>query len=518
MSAHRYPDQLSVRLPAGWQRRVERVAETRRAVARVLAARGSCGSPRGGRAPRTPAEGGSEAMNGRTIGAAAAVLFLSVAGAAGQAFDSAVDVTAIALRDQGPFRPGPASDAVGLCEADTVRFAPPERPAEYRRAQQRASASDPAVLDVIVFYTKEVWDQVPQTRAVFNRVNDIYRGSGSYVDFRVVGVYSYTEPWVSSGELSDDLEWFSESDGVRDALAEKGGDLAMLRLPTPHGSAVFTAGIAWTPYTYNSFRSDGGFSAVALDANWYSLPETIAHELGHNLGLHHPPELRQENGDYSGTANLFEPFAQGYRGPGYSTLMGYGAGHQRVIPLLSDNRRYQGDWLGTSRHRAADAVNLSAPLVEDYRRSKEREPDPPPPDDDPPSDDNPPPDTGSGRCTITYEDGTTEHLDCHTTAKGEFYGVAYIHEGVRKWAEIAVRSGDSAVFHCFGPANLEVFAKVLNGCPIDGTVWVYAAGLTDLPIALVVWPAGGGRGEVFNIPDGLVLRPNNGGRLNWCAA
>ncbi len=72
------------------------------------------------------------------------------------------------------------------------------------------------------------------------------------------------------------------------------------------------------------------------------------------------------------------------------------------------------------------------------------------------------------------------------------------------------------MFHFFGANNLEVFAKVLNGCAIDGTVWVYAAGLTDLTVVLHVWPPLGGLSEPFHVPDGLVLRPNNGGRLNWC--
>ena len=92
----------------------------------------------------------------------------------------------------------------------------------------------------------------------------------------------------------------------------------------------------------------------------------------------------------------------------------------------------------------------------------------------------------------------------------------FFHEGEWRFAEVAVSSGDSAVVHFFGADNLEVFAKVLNGCAIDGSVWVYASGLTDLPLVLHVWPEGGGQSEPFQIPDGTVLRPQNGGRLNWC--
>ena len=128
----------------------------------------------------------------------------------------------------------------------------------------------------------------------------------------------------------------------------------------------------------------------------------------------------------------------------------------------------------------------------------------------PDSDDDPP--DPSGRCTDT----TGEELDCHKTAAGHTFALRFFHRGEWKWAEIAVRSGDSAVFHFFGENNLEVFAKVLDGCAINGTIWVYASGLTDLPIHMVVLRSGGGDSEGFSIPDGLVLRPNNGGVLDWC--
>ena len=128
----------------------------------------------------------------------------------------------------------------------------------------------------------------------------------------------------------------------------------------------------------------------------------------------------------------------------------------------------------------------------------------------PDSDDDPP--DPSGRCPDT----SGEERDCHKTAAGHTFALRFFHRGEWKWAEIAVRSGDSAVFHFFGENNLEVFAKVLDGCAINGTIWVYASGLTDLPIHMVVLRSGGGDSEGFSIPDGLVLRPNNGGVLDWC--
>ena len=60
-----------------------------------------------------------------------------------------------------------------------------------------------------------------------------------------------------------------------------------------------------------------------------------------------------------------------------------------------------------------------------------------------------------------------------------------------------------------------MFAKILDGCEINGKVWVYAAGLTDLPLRLLVAQVGRETAD-FNLPDGGVLRPNNGGLLDWC--
>lgn len=42
------------------------------------------------------------------------------------------------------------------------------------------------------------------------------------------------------------------------------------------------------------------------------------------------------------------------------------------------------------------------------------------------------------------------------------------------------------------------------------------AGLTDLPVHLQVWPPELGKATGFGVPDGGVLRPQNGGRLAWC--
>ena len=47
-------------------------------------------------------------------------------------------------------------------------------------------------------------------------------------------------------------------------------------------------------------------------------------------------------------------------------------------------------------------------------------------------------------------------------------------------------SSDSGSFWFFGPNNLEIDVKVLDGCKINGHYWVFAAGLTDVEVTLTV--------------------------------
>jgi plastocyanin len=47
-------------------------------------------------------------------------------------------------------------------------------------------------------------------------------------------------------------------------------------------------------------------------------------------------------------------------------------------------------------------------------------------------------------------------------------------------------TGDSGYFWFFDPANIEAVAKVLNGCAITNSYWVFGAGLTNVAVHLVV--------------------------------
>ena len=53
-----------------------------------------------------------------------------------------------------------------------------------------------------------------------------------------------------------------------------------------------------------------------------------------------------------------------------------------------------------------------------------------------------------------------------------------------KGSVVHAGTNDSAMFHFFGPNNWEVLIKVLDGCAINGRVWVFGAATTDLGYAI----------------------------------
>jgi hypothetical protein len=51
---------------------------------------------------------------------------------------------------------------------------------------------------------------------------------------------------------------------------------------------------------------------------------------------------------------------------------------------------------------------------------------------------------------------------------------------------VPFQTSDSGLFTFFGDSNWEMVVKVLNGCPVNSRWWVFASGLTDQHVELVV--------------------------------
>jgi hypothetical protein len=69
-------------------------------------------------------------------------------------------------------------------------------------------------------------------------------------------------------------------------------------------------------------------------------------------------------------------------------------------------------------------------------------------------------------------------------------------------------TSEAGYFWFFGPANVEVVVKVLNGCgSVDAHHWVYVAGLTDVAVPLIVTDMQTGQTKIYTNPSGSLFQP-----------
>ena len=68
-----------------------------------------------------------------------------------------------------------------------------------------------------------------------------------------------------------------------------------------------------------------------------------------------------------------------------------------------------------------------------------------------------------------------------------------------------VRSGtnEAGLFTFFGPENWEILIKVLDGCAVNGHVWVFGAATTDLGYAIRVTDTATGTVRTYGSEPGL---------------
>jgi PKD repeat protein len=69
-------------------------------------------------------------------------------------------------------------------------------------------------------------------------------------------------------------------------------------------------------------------------------------------------------------------------------------------------------------------------------------------------------------------------------------------------------TADSGYFWFFDPTNVELVTKVLNGCAITDAYWVFASGLTNVAVNLLVVDTQTGAQYTFDNPQGVAFPPD----------
>jgi ELWxxDGT repeat protein len=88
-----------------------------------------------------------------------------------------------------------------------------------------------------------------------------------------------------------------------------------------------------------------------------------------------------------------------------------------------------------------------------------------------------------------------------------------LHQGKR-----VLGAEEAGVFSFFSGDNWEMLVKVLDGCAIDDSFWVYASAATDLPYELTVHDRWSGLDQIYTSAAGPARPILDGGAFETCAA
>jgi peptidyl-Asp metalloendopeptidase len=250
------------------------------------------------------------------------------------------------------------------------------------QAQAEAAAIDAAIaadmapdaasqIDVMVIWTPAARSAAGGSSAIQSVVdlavantNSAYGNSG--VTQRVRLVYSGELAHTESGISTDLSRMVAASDGFLDQIPTMrntyGADVVTLL-----GEGYTSAGACGLGYLMTSVSASfAGYAFNVVDRTCAAGNLSYAHELGHNMGLHHDPANASGSPAYS--------YAYGYQHPQglFRTVMAYACPSgacPRVLHFANPSVNYSGMPTGTASQNTALALNNTAPTVANFRQA-----------------------------------------------------------------------------------------------------------------------------------------------------
>ena len=261
-----------------------------------------------------------------------------------------------------------------------------------------AAADDGSVIDVAVFYTPAARRSAGGTGAVealidlmISETNRAYADSGVIQRVRLVAREGVD--YVEQPTSRDDLHRLTNpSDGFMDGVHarrdQRGADLVHLIVDRDRGGDFDVCGRAYLMVSVSRSFEGNGFALTDYRCGG----RTFAHELGHNMGIHHDRYVVEDR------TRVSYPYSFGYvnqrafragapESSRWRTIMAYNdqcvdAGFRcsRILRFSNPDRAYNGDRLGVpgDRHTSSEdgpsdarrALNDTRNVVANFRQTR----------------------------------------------------------------------------------------------------------------------------------------------------
>lgn len=246
---------------------------------------------------------------------------------------------------------------------------------------QALAAAGPARVDLVLGYNQGLVERYGSRSAALTRlsyitsvVNQALQDSRAAGRYRLVGTVQIEYPDTNTNEVAGDelADVFGSSplQKLRDLRRATGADMMVFVRPflTPeHGNCGLAPVNGWGLSPYTTASSSNGRGVVSDgtddDTGYYCNVLTLAHELGHAMGMQHEIEVSPTPGPF--------PYTYGWRmtldaGRSFNTLMAYGTGDQETLPYYSNPNIYYcgGTACGTpDQADQARALDQTMPVV-----------------------------------------------------------------------------------------------------------------------------------------------------------